>query len=830
MKINLQRNALVWHILVFLLANGLLLIAPPTSALRDIAALFLLFFIPGWVWLPVFLNHPLDSAGRLTLAVGLSLAFSALAAIAAVYLPGALTANQVWLTVNALTLAGLIFSWRTSRSPGGGSMAWPVMIGLAALILLAVVLRFPRLGYAEFHEDEAEALMLGVRLFQGEDYALFLHRKGPAQMLVPVAVWLLAGHITETLARFPFALSSVLSVVTLFLIGRRWFGWTAGILAALLWAVHGYAIGFGRMVQYQALIFFLGPLAIYALYLAWNNRQSRLQIAAAILLAVCLLAHFDALLLLPAAAYLWLLLIRQNQRLVTAISLLIFLTLLAAFYIPYLLDPEFSNTAAYLSESRVKPGLLYNNLDVLRRLDQEYSSHFYLPLLAGGLIAFVVWQSQRLAAKGRWIVAGLGVLAASTWFWPNLWQADTFSLALFPWILWGLFWIWISPTVEARTAWILGGAPFMGYVFLVDDPRTHLYILYPGAILMAGAGWAWLLDAANRWHIKGNNVLLKNKFRPLALLLLLFGVVLLGLIGGYAVIIFLSNESGLTQTRQQWDGSLAEVVYDDLPDTRDYFGYPKKEGWKAIGALRAQGHFPGDFRSMNEDFIIPIWYNYSQARSCYNTPAQYFVRAPGLETIPTVRGYAETARIERENEVRLRIFSAGAAPPQPVPLYPVEEWETAFDRQATPLNFARQADPAKMVEAVFGSAIKFVGYTLPSATVAPGDTLYLDLYWRALAEPGDNYRAFVHLTDGATLWAQQDDDPACRLPTSVWRTGQRGRGQFRLQLDPATPPGRYPLIIGLYHAGTLERLPLTAGTAGQPGDDFLWLQDIQVIE
>jgi len=121
-----------------------------------------------------------------------------------------------------------------------------------------------------------------------------------------------------------------------------------------------------------------------------------------------------------------------------------------------------------------------------------------------------------------------------------------------------------------------------------------------------------------------------------------------------------------------------------------------------------------------------------------------------------------------------------------------------------------------------------LGYDLPAATVAPGKTLYVNLYWRALQSPGDNYRAFVHLTDGANLWGQQDDDPACRLPTSIWRTGQRGLGQFRLLIKPETPSGRYPLIIGLYQADTLERLKITGG-AGQVGDDFLWLGDVEVV-
>ena len=188
------------------------------------------------------------------------------------------------------------------------------------------------------------------------------------------------------------------------------------------------------------------------------------------------------------------------------------------------------------------------------------------------------------------------------------------------------------------------------------------------------------------------------------------------------------------------------------------------------------------------------------------------------------------ARVEREGEIRLAVFSSGNIPPDAQPtVYSLAAYEDAFDQLATPQQFTRQAEPSHRLETQFGPAIELVGYDLPAAAVAPGDTLHVTLYWRALANPGDNYRAFVHLTGGETLWGQQDDDPACRLPTAIWRAGQRGIGQFRLPVSPDTPPGRYPLITGLYHAITLERLTITGG-AGQPGDDFLWLGDVEVVE
>lgn len=858
-----SKRPYLWPLLLLLVANSAFL--ADVAGFRFMAALLLLAWLPGWVWLAPFGFRPAANIERLTMAPGLALALTILGAMLAVYLPGPLTAAHLLVTGNAIIITGMVVSWW----PGGGrpvpsrseqpTIPNRYALGLLlGLILLTAALRLFRLGYAEFHEDETEALMLGVRLLQGEDYALFLHRKGPAQMLLPISFWLLTGSITESLARLPFALSSLTSAILLFLVGRRWFGWKAGLIAGLLWAINGYAVAFGRMVQYQALIFFLGPLAIYALYLAWQEGQPRRQILAAILLAVALLAHFDALLLLPAAAYLgWNGLTRMKAEggrrklsflgavdrsflAVAAIAVVVFLSLLAAFYVPYFLDPEFQNTAAYLTGSRVKPGLLYNNLALLRQLDKDYSSHFYLPLLALGVICFAGRQSRRYTRKWRWGLAAAAVLSASTIWLPDMWRIGSLSLALLPWLAtFGL--LWLPATVEVKTAWLMFGAPFIGYVFLVEDPRTHVYILYPGAVLLAGGGLValagWLNEYPGRWKVSSRqkegpepvvaSPLFLSPSRLSLLLLLIAGLLLGAAITAYQGIIFLSKESTLSQLRAGWDNSLGEAISDDLPGARSYFGYPKREGWKAIGALRAEGKFPRDFRSVNEDFIIPIWYNYGQPRSCYTTPAHVFIRAAGEEVSIPDAGYGEVGWVEREGEKRLLILAAGGAAPANPPIYALADYEARFDRLATPTQFTRQVEPAQPLETEFGPAIKLVGYDLLEDSVAPGETLHLNLYWQALERPAENYRAFVHLTDGTTLWAQQDDNPACRLPTSIWRPGQRGIGQFRLPVDPDTPPGRYPLIIGLYQADTLERLKITAG-AGHVGDDFLWLGDVVV--
>ncbi|MCB0209595.1 MAG: glycosyltransferase family 39 protein [Anaerolineae bacterium] len=847
MMSNLFHQKLLWPTLLLVATDALILGHAPLF-LSYPAAILLLMFLPGWVWGQFFFADRRNIPERITLAVALSISLTVFGSLFTVYLPGTMSLHQLLIVINGVIIVGLgVDGWvHRATTPPASVLNFLLPSTLIFVLLLAAALRLPRLGYAEFHEDEAEALMLGVRLLQGEDYAIFLHRKGPAQMLLPVAGWLLSDRITETLARLPFALSSLFSVAALFILGRYWFNKQVGLIAALLWAINGYAIAFGRMVQYQALIFFMGPLALYCLYQAWQTGRWRWQIAGAILLAACLMAHFDALLLLPAAAYLgWLYLTRSDQtetvggashlpsisppfkrRLIqSTMTLILFLSLLAAFYIPYTLDPDFSNTTTYLTESRIKPGLLYNNLDLLRRFDRDYSSHFYLLLLGIGLLR-LMWEltdwriGSRLASqdKPRYfpasllsprLVRPLLVLAIITYWTPEIWRVGSLSLAIVPWLLLLAICFGLAPTREAKAAWLMFGAPLLGYVFLVDDPRTHLYILYPGAVLLAGAGWGGLIF---RSHIRKVFVGI--------------GIALVAVVIPYVALVFLQSESTFTTLRRQWDDSAWEWLYDDLPQPREYFGYPKREGWKAIGALRAEGAFPGDFRSVNEDFIIPIWYNYGEARSCYDTPAHVFVRTTGIEPFGSDTPYQPIAEITRENERRLQIFGTEDSPTT-LPIYPLEDYAAQFDRLASPQQFTQQATPTRPVGAQFGPAITLTGFDLPDTTLAPGDTLYINLYWQALQPPHDHYRAFVHLTDGTTLWSQQDDDPACRLPTTVWRAGQHGLGQFRLPIPLDMPPGRYPLIIGLYQVDTLERLTLTGG-AGQPGDDFLWLGDIEI--
>src|SRR5574341_1270773 len=222
---------------------------------RIIAATLLLSFLPGWACLEAWSPSPRQGAWRIIVAAGLSLIFSSLGTLYLAYLPGPLTEMHMLILCTAITLPALVISLRR-RFP---ALSWPerrVWLSLVLVLVLAAAIRLIHLGYAEFHEDEVEVTSLAVRTIEGEDYAVFLHRKGPLQMLVPLAGWLLSGRITEGSARLPFAMASLLGVFTVSLLAQEMVGWPGDLAAGLLLALNGYFVAFGRMVPYQALIFF----------------------------------------------------------------------------------------------------------------------------------------------------------------------------------------------------------------------------------------------------------------------------------------------------------------------------------------------------------------------------------------------------------------------------------------------------------------------------------------------------------------------------------------------------------------------------------------------
>ncbi len=97
-------------------------------------------------------------------------------------------------------------------------------------------------------------------------------------------------------------------------------------------------------------------------------------------------------------------------------------------------------------------------------------------------------------------------------------------------------------------------------------------------------------------------------------------------------------------------------------------------------------------------------------------------------------------------------------------------WKSYSQRDGAPVFDVYSLEPAPPLvqlprtayplNAVLGDDLRLLGYDLPNATPAPGNTLQATLYWQALSPQDHDYKAFAHLVDDSgRLWAQHDAVP-----------------------------------------------------------------------
>ncbi|MGC9398765.1 MAG: glycosyltransferase family 39 protein [Anaerolineae bacterium] len=149
---------------------------------------------------------------------------------------------------------------------------------------------------------------------------------------------------------------------------------------------------------------------------------------------------------------------------------------------------------------------------------------------------------------------------------------------------------------------------------------------------------------------------------------------------------------------------------------------------------------------------------------------------------------------------------------------------------------------AHPLEARLGAHIWLLGYDLTGVgrgsppTVRPGETLHLDLYWKAEAPVEERYKVFTHLIGtahnpetGGPLWAQDDQIPLeGAYPTEAWLPNLPLQDHYRLSLPPHTPPGDYQLVVGMYTLEDGMRLPVSGeGAVAEQG--YILLTPVRVL-
>jgi hypothetical protein len=157
-----------------------------------------------------------------------------------------------------------------------------------------------------------------------------------------------------------------------------------------------------------------------------------------------------------------------------------------------------------------------------------------------------------------------------------------------------------------------------------------------------------------------------------------------------------------------------------------------------------------------------------------------------------------------------------------------------FDSTATPSAFARSARGSQPADANLGGLVRLVGYDVDTRRAGPGGRVAVTLYWQVQAPIPADYHVFVHLEGDGTaaspagIWGQADGRPVCwTYPTFDWRPGQIIADQHAITLKADTPPGDYPILVGMYRPDTGLRLDVL-DEAGQPVANFVKLAMVTI--
>lgn len=742
--------------------------------------------------------------------------------------------------------------------------AW-LIAAWVSLLLVGGFFRVTDLGYSELQSDEASPALRAAAVMQGNEDVLFLHKKGPTEILIPAALFALTGHLTEQSGRLPFAFANLVCLLAVFVLGWRLLNPLAGWIAAMLLALDGYYIGYAHMLQYQSIIFLMTPLVVLLLYrlyqglphspTPWPEMENRISgqgehllqsivhssqggvtralLLAALFVTTGLLSHYDGILVCLPGLYLLWLLVRRGMPLAELgrallIPLVISGVLLASFYLPFVLHPHFQETYAYYATHVIGTSqLFYNHLREFADRATLFNTVYAFWLTVGATIlalALLFWRSRggwqgRILALLVVIASGLTILAPEQ---LHVGAVDVMPL-LFGLVLLGA---WLMPKLSPaeRLLWLWFGLPLFQALFLTKEPSAHFHVFLVPWFLIAGQTLAWVWQQVRTRAGERTAVMMGVGVAAIAIVLF----------GSYEAWFYLDHAEAARHwseiERPRWWPLHASVQDQPL------FGLPHQSGWKVIGVLYQEGKLRGAYNT-NIRAWASDWYTRG-AEFCEDKAQNVFLelsrrRAEQAEFYAKMKDHYQLfGTIYAQGEPRIEIYQQGAvATPQ---RFNAEAYTARFDAELSDAHF-RLGPPT--VEPVMtpvhyrlGDQIELVGYRLEGTQVQPGGTLLLTLQWRVLSRVASNYTLFNQIIGPDNqMVGQLDTEPSCTGgATTKWKPGQLITGYYPIPVFAEAMPGVYPLLVGLYQPQNGERLPVYTA-AGKETDSAIQLASITVV-
>jgi mannosyltransferase len=643
---------------------------------------------------------------------------------------------------------------------------------LPLILLLALVLRLYELNGQSLWYDEGTSVVLA------QQSAPTIISSAAADIHPPLYYLLLNGWVHlfgtgEIAVRALSVLSGVVLVYVTYLLGRRLFGWHAGLAAALLAALSPFQVYYSQEARMYMLAALLSAVSTLLMLIALfpQGRQPRARwlavvtwISYILVTTAALYTHyFSATVILAQDIALSLLLLGSYvRRPADGLTLRAMAPLAAAqvavaiCYTPWLpaMAGQFSNWPA-ISE-------FYNLLALVARL---------LPIFSLGLSAASV-PALTLLAFGLVLLAGMM---------PSL--PSTSSSA-------GLFARPVAPQLSESSAVVLAACwlaiPVLTmFVLSLRRPMYNpkfLLVATPALYLLLGRGLRWLWASPRA----GRAAVVERLLAAGAFSVLIAGS-LASLSAYYSNPLYARDDYRAVVRAIDAGARRGDVIVLNAPGQTDIFGY----------------YYKGDLA------VVPL-------------PRQ---RPP--DEAATTQELASLA--EGDGSIWVVYYGDQQSDPQRI----IESWldkhgYKASDRWFGNVRLALYATrpgstaTSQPIDVHFGPSIRLAGERMDTI-VASGDVASLTLYWQTDAPVADRYVVFAHLIDSnGKLWGQHDSEPAGgSRPTNTWQVGETVQDNHGIRILPATPPGDYQIEVGMYRSDNGQRLPVTDATGKPLGDHIL---------
>lgn len=166
------------------------------------------------------------------------------------------------------------------------------------IVLLAALLRFLHLNYMEFNADEANNLFLAAGLVSGKSFPLVGVTSSIGTLNPPLFIYLLG--IPMLFSRSPVFAAGFIALLNCAAVGlsyvfcRRYFGRTAAVFAAALFAVNPWAVFYSRKIWQQEL---LPPFVVgffFSLFAVVYEKRSRQLLTCVACLAAATQLHLSS--------------------------------------------------------------------------------------------------------------------------------------------------------------------------------------------------------------------------------------------------------------------------------------------------------------------------------------------------------------------------------------------------------------------------------------------------------------------------------------------------------------------------------------------------------